>query len=125
MSSIETLFSTINNHTAHLLKEEISFWNEQQEIKNGADDYLDNIKDILNQTHACKEGKECILRIGHASGWRFITGAWTEHLDIFYDKIVPRSRPSNDKYLQYPFPKSRRIDEEGGYVFGFVKLSLL
>lgn len=125
MSSIETLFSTINNHTTHLLNEEISFWNDQQDTKNGADDYLDNIKDIQKQALACKEGKECILRIGHASGWRFITGAWTEHLDIFYDKIVPRSRPGNDKYIQYPFPKSRRIDEDGGFVFGFVKLSLL
>ena len=72
----------------------------------------------------CQEGKECVLRLGHASGWRFITGAWTENLDNFKSEIVPASRPKNFNYEQYVFPKSRRLDEDGD-IFGFVKLELL
>ena len=124
MKSLETLFNTVNQHTIRLLEEEISFWNEQSRTKKGAEQYIEQIKDILHQSRSCIPDKECVLRLGHASGWRFITGAWTETLPSFNHVIVPKARPKNDIYSQYPFPKSRRIDEEDGYVFGFVKLSL-
>ena len=90
----------------------------------GAEDYLERMNEILQQFNSCIQGKECILRIGHASGWRFITGAWAEQLDNFKDIIVPASRPGNHKYQQYDFPKSRRLDEDSD-IFGFVKLSIL
>jgi hypothetical protein len=62
--------------------------------------------------------------LGQAIGWRFITGAWTETLDedIFYREIVPMARFKNERYSNYVFPKSRRIDDES-YVFGFLKLT--
>ena len=63
-----------------------------------------------------------MLRIGHGSGWRFITGAWSEQLKNF-NEIVNASRPNSYRYTQYDFPKSRRIDEDGD-VLGFVKLSM-
>ena len=74
---------------------------------------------------ACQTN-ECILRIGQASGWRFVTGAWLEDIDKHYfnNVIVPLCRPKNDRYRGYPFPKSRRIDESSN-VFGFVKLTAL
>lgn len=124
MHSTETLFSTINHHTAKLLQDEIDFWKSVSKYKDGAGDYIDNIRDILQESQKCLEGKECILRLGHASGWRFITGAWSEGLACFKEKIVPFARPKNFRYQEYDFPKSRRIDEDGGYVFGFVKLTL-
>jgi hypothetical protein len=54
-----------------------------------------------------------------------MTGAWTEKLNNFSDLVIPCSRPKNDeKYQEYDFPKSRRIDEDSD-VFGFVKLTQL
>jgi len=70
-----------------------------------------------------KPGKSCILRIGHASGWRFITGAWTESLRNFKDAVIPASRPNYKSYAEYDFPKTRRLDEDS-YIFGFVKFTL-
>ena len=78
---------------------------------------------ILAEINSCEKGKECVIRIGHASGWRFITGAWTEELENFHDVVIPASRPKNFNYTEYDFPKSRRIDEESD-VLGFVKLKL-
>ena len=78
---------------------------------------------MLEQTQSCEAEKECVLRIGHGSGWRFITGAWTENLDYFYSVVVPVSRPKNFKYEQFDFPKTRRVDDECE-LLGFVKLSI-
>lgn len=125
MENVHSLFELINNHTKKLVNDEILYWQEMQNGKyEGTEDYLNNIRYILQEINACQLGKECVLRIGHASGWRFITGAWTEQLDNFKTDIVPASRRGNDKYRQYDFPKSRRLDEDGD-IFGFVKLSLI
>jgi CRISPR type III-A-associated RAMP protein Csm5 len=125
MRSIPVLFETINNHTLGLLNSEIDYWRERE-----ADDdtekvslYIERINEVLKQAKACTKSKECVLRIGHGSGWRFITGAWTENLDNFYSVVVPASRPKNFKYEQYDFPKTRRVDDECE-LLGFVKLSI-
>lgn len=125
ISDIHSLFEIINNHTKKLVNDEIQYWQEMLNGKyEGAEDYLNNMRYILQEIDSCQLGKECVLRIGHASGWRFITGAWTEQLDNFKRDIVPASRRGNDRYRQYDFPKSRRLDEDGD-IFGFVKLSVL
>jgi hypothetical protein len=65
------------------------------------------------------------LRIGHASGWRFITGAWSEQLPFFDSSVVNAARSGNaSKYSEYSFPKSRRTASDGD-LMGFVKLSML
>ena len=128
MQSMQTLFATINNHTISLLEEELEYWNDISKEMSGAESYIEFIEDILREAEETQCGKECILRIGHASGWRFTTGAWTEKLDCFDNRIVPMSRPNNPRYTQYDFPKSRRVYEiEGGEVdiLGFVKLTLM
>lgn len=123
--SISSLFELINEHTGKLVKDEINYW---KEVVNagyvGAEDYLENMSLIWDEVKACNKGKECVLRIGHASGWRFMTGAWPENLNNFEHLIVPAARPKNSNYQQYDFPKSRRLDEDSD-IFGFVKLSLL
>lgn len=123
--SISSLFELINEHTGKLVKDEINYW---KEVVNagyvGAEDYIENMSLIWDEVKACNKGKECVLRIGHASGWRFMTGAWPENLKNFEHLIVPAARPKNSNYQQYDFPKSRRLDEDSD-IFGFVKLSIL
>ena len=123
MKSIPVLFETINNHTLNLLKSEIEYWEERKENDelNKVSLYIKRIKEVLKQAEACHKGKECVLRIGHGSGWRFITGAWTEYLDNFSSVVIPASRPKNFKYEQYGFPKTRRVDDKCE-LLGFVKL---
>lgn len=125
MADIPSLFAMINQHTRQLVEKEIQLWKEQYGNYIGQDDYVANMEDILDSVTSCNNN-ECVLRLGQAIGWRFITGAWTEMIDedLFYDKIVPIARPNNWKYSGYDFPKSRRIDDES-YLFGFVKMTHL
>ena len=125
MSSVDSLFKCINAQTKRRVDSEISYWEDYitESGKNGADDYIANLKSIKARVNSCREGKECVLRIGQGIGWRFITGAWAENLENFED-YIPKIRPKNDKYSQYDFPKSRRIDDES-YLLGFVKLTLV
>jgi len=126
MSSIPELFKTINAHSVKLLKEELDYWEERKSLDDSdkVSLYMEKINDILAIAQNCVIGKECVLRVGHGSGWRFITGAWSEQLENFASLIVNISRPSNNKYEQYDFPKTRRVDDECE-LLGFVKLSIL
>jgi len=120
VASINDLFRMINEHTRQLVKDEISIWRDVDKF--GGEDYIEEMKKILSVINDCSEGEACVLRIGHASGWRFITGAWAEELRNFKDEVIPASRPRFRDYEEYIFPKTRRLDEDS-YIFGFVKLS--
>lgn len=125
LQSIPSLFKTINTHTIALLESEIEYWKEREnsDSSDKVNLYIKRIASILKAAKQCSEGKQCVLRIGHGSGWRFITGAWTECLNNFYDLVVPASRPNNDKlYKKYDFPKTRRVNEDCE-LLGFVKMS--
>lgn len=120
IANINMLFHLINCHTKSLLDTEIDYWSNVE--KTGADDYISALETIREKIDLDNKNS-CVLRIGHGSGWRFLTGAWTEKLSNFVDLVIPCSRPKNDeKYQEYDFPKSRRIDEDSD-VFGFVKLT--
>ena len=121
VSSTGDLFNMINEHTRQLVEKEMNYWNEVD--KSDGDDYVEEMKKISQEINQCEAGKSCVLRIGHASGWRFITGAWTEEFRNFKDVVVPASRSNHRVYEQYDFPKTRRLDEES-YVLGFVKLTI-
>ena len=123
VSSISNLFMLVNSHTRKIVSEEIDFWKQMEQTRTGADPYITALEDILDSINGCNEGKECILRLGHGSGWRFITGAWSEELENF-DLVKNASRPKNHLYEEYDFPKSRRADEDGD-LLGFVKLSVM
>lgn len=120
MEELPSLFKLINKHTAKLVDEEIEYWSEID--KAGAENYLETMSDIRDEISACVPGKECVLRLGHAIGWRFTTGAWAEPLGNF-DRIVSVSRPNNRNYLDYDFPKSRRADKDGD-LLGFIKMTI-
>ena len=122
INSINDLFRLINTHTHKFVEDEIEIWDNKD--KAGGENYVSEMKNILEKINACEDGKSCVLRLGHASGWRFITGAWTEKLSNFKDTVIPASRPNNRNYAEYDFPKTRRLDEES-YILGFVKLTIL
>ena len=126
MCTVQSLFETINTHTRKLLESEIDYWKER-EPNDDSDKvalYIEKVQSILEEVNECRNGEECVLRIGHGSGWRFITGAWTERLNNFPSVVVPVSRPKNFKYEQYDFPKTRRVDDECE-LLGFVKLTIV
>lgn len=125
MSSYENLFETINEHTISLLDFEIDYWRERSDMDDSdkVECYLEKIESIKNEAQNCGKGKECVLRIGHGSGWNFITGGWARDLDNFESLVVPVSRPNNQNYSEYDFPKTRRVDDDCE-LLGFVKLSL-
>ena len=123
MRSLPELFETINSHTERLLKKEIKFWEEMSQKFAGTEDYLVGLRDLLEEVNRCESGKSCVLRLGHASGWDFITGGWAKDLNNFESRLVGKIRMNNSRYGVYPFPKSRRLDEEFE-VLGFVKMSL-
>lgn len=131
MKSLSSLFETINKHTQSLIEEEIEYWQERVDKDKGSsvEKYIAAMKDVLEEANACEVGKSCVLRIGHGSGWRFITGAWTERIVNFNSGVVPAARPNNGRYAAYDFPKTRRVsdmqEELLEYLLGFVRLELI
>lgn len=125
MSSYGSLFEAINKHTIRLLDFELKYWKERSDRDDSdkVECYLEKIESIKNKAENCSKGKECVLRIGHGSGWNFITGGWARNLDNFESLVVPVSRPNNQNYSEYDFPKTRRVDDDCE-LLGFVKLSL-
>ena len=126
MRNLNSLFQTINRHTIQLLEEEIDYWKERENAPNAGEevgDYLKRIQEMLDEAKSSAPNS-CVIRIGHGSGWRFITGAWTESLDEFHQVIVPKARPGNFKYEQFDFPKTRRVDD-ACELLGFVRLTLV
>ncbi len=129
LDSVQSLFKAINMHTSTLLKSEQDVWqdfaSERMEGAEMVNDYLDYVQVLLDKVASCTDGHSCILRIGYASGWRFITGAWTElYDDDAFEKIIMKSRPHNkDRYSEYIFPKTRRVKDDGN-LLGFVKLTI-
>lgn len=125
MSSYESLFEAINEHTIRLLDFELKYWEERSDKDDSdkVESYLEKIESIKNEAENCSKGKECVLRIGHGSGWNFITGGWARDLDNFKSLVVPVARPKSQNYREYDFPKTRRVDDVCE-LLGFVKLSL-
>ena len=121
----KSLFSIINNHTKKLLMKELEFANEISTNEDAFTGYKDTLSDLISNADNCKEN-EAILRIGFGSGWNFITGGWATDEGIMndfdYEKFLKTVRRKNyDEDV--PFPKSRKIGDEGD-MFGFVKLKI-
>lgn len=125
MQTLQKLFRTIEENTEYLVGSEIDYWKDRKNSDDSGkvSEYIDKMEEILDIAKKCQSDKECVLRIGHGSGWRFITGAWTEDFENFSSLVVPVSRPKNLNYEQYDFPKTRRVDD-ACELLGFVKLSI-
>lgn len=126
-SSIQQLFKRLNTHILKLLSSELDICNHEfvDVADSSLDDYLEHIKELKEHVQLLidQDSTQCLLRIGYGSGWRFMTGAWTESREDFYDVIVPKSRFKAENYSDYVFPKTRRLSLGDG-PFGFVKLSI-
>lgn len=127
MHDYESLFQAINSFTELLIKTEINKWESDKfSHKEVIQDYIQDLKRILNNCYECSQ-KETVLRLGHGSGWIFMTGGWINNEDFISqnvkDQIINQTRPGNNRYADYFFPKTRRMDEDGE-LMGFVKLSL-
>lgn len=127
ITNLNELFSLLNNHTASLIEEEKDIWLEDVD-NDGVTEYIEALDGVLKKVEECKKG-ECVIRVGHASGWRWTTGAWTEKIlnDENWEKLVNVSRPHNQRYDGFMFPKSRRVNSEGKEfnLLGFVKLKIV
>lgn len=132
MQSEANLLEAINSHTKRLLKEELRFWNEQEnrdyyhidtdEEQEELEYYLDFIKYILGESNSCQSGSEAIIRVGYGSGWRFMTGSWIDESRDEWDEIATIVRGDRGgRYQQYDFPKTRRVGL--GTPFGFIKIT--
>jgi CRISPR type III-A-associated RAMP protein Csm5 len=125
MNDYESLFQAINSFTRNLVEGEIDFWDEDKNLS-VVENYLDELESILKAIKNCTS-KEAVLRLGHGSGWIFMTGGWAKNEDFIadelYNQIIFQTRPGNNRYRDYFFPKTRRMDEEGE-LLGFVKLSM-
>jgi CRISPR type III-A-associated RAMP protein Csm5 len=132
MQSEDNLLNTINAHTIRLLKEELIFWNEQEnrtyyhidtdEEQEELEYYLDYIKYALRESNRCQNNCEAIIRVGYGSGWRFMTGSWIDEGGSEWEKIAAIVRNDRgDRYKQYDFPKTRRVGL--GTPFGFIKIT--
>lgn len=129
LCSIDALLDVINNHTETLLTDEINIFKSKDVdtlSEEKVNSYIEQLKYLLNIVNACKGTHSAIMRMGHGSGWRFMTGAWLERLsDNDFDAIVNKARPGNMKrYADYNFPKSRRLEEDECEPLGFVKITL-
>ena len=62
------------------------------------------------------------LRCGEFS-FVFQQSHLVSNLTLFENIVVPVSRPNNQNYREYDFPKTRRVDDDCE-LLGFVKLSL-
>lgn len=124
LNSLESLFQIINEHTIQMLDFEIDYWERRQDhdTSGKTDNYLKQIEEIRSSAQKCIPGS-CVLRIGYGSGWRFITGDWTRKAVSFKSDIVVNARLRNYNYVQYNFPKTRKVDSFCE-LFGFVKLTI-
>jgi len=126
----KTLMRIVNNHTISLLKQEVDFWEPDEQVPEQFTRYMeDNIKELLSIAEACDEN-EAILRLGGNSGWDFITGgwikkAWKEEIidDRTYEAITREARHGRTYAFTSDFPKTRKMDMEGD-ILGFIKISV-
>jgi hypothetical protein len=88
---------------------------------------LDLIDDVYKIGEKCDIQRECILRVGAANGWDFMTGAWAKADNTLSNndwtnlKRSLRRKPYPDNM---PFPKTRKLLNDG-MPLGFVKVSIV
>lgn len=107
LKDLNSLFKLINEHTQSLVQSEMKIC----ENVTGADSLWDTLDFIDGEIEACGPG-ECVMRMGNASGKRFITGGILEYFNFDQNAI----------------PKTRRIEileDDSHAVLGFVKLSII
>ena len=123
LNDLPVLCDEINKHTSWLIDKELTFWKEQQYEHAAIDQYISFMEDIQKQLNEIEADKEMILRLGHGSGWNFITGGWTKYLEnILNDHEYDELFDFLGKKDALMFPKTRKMDSIGE-LLGFIKIS--
>lgn len=128
LKSIEDLFDACNRYTAKMLELELDFFSEELNLDNDRIlyDYIGIIKSLLNEVKSISKNS-CIVRMGHGTGYRFMTGN-----KILSEKIEDDDLESifqsirNDwrnRYRDYFHTKSRKLTSTGSPL-GFVRLKM-
>lgn len=116
---LHTLFRLANAFTERLVSDEINYWTTKADAPEGFDEYVPELKGLLETTKNCSEN-ECVLRLGWGSGFRSMTGDWQGEMhDDDYDALVNSLR--SRKYEGLMFPKTVRFSG-AGVPMGFIKL---
>ncbi len=128
LENAEILFKRINQHTQHLLNEEIGFWKEEAslgDISELGEGLQKRIEDLHAEVERCT-ANECILRVGAGSGWLFMTGGWAKNKELINDDLWEqiRRRIQRKTYDDAPAPKTRKFTD-GSLPFGFVQISFI
>ena len=124
MNNLSVLFNEINKHTAWLVEKEILFWKEEEFSHDAIDQYLSFLEDIQTQLNELDTDREMILRVGHGSGWHFITGGWAKYLEnLLSDEEFRQLSSLLGKRGASTFPKTRKM-ESIGELLGFIKISI-
>lgn len=128
LNSLQELFEITNSQTKTVLECEKDFWKDINDIT--VNSYLDTCSELLDKIKAIEKNKEnsCILRLGFASGYNFMTNKWTDFLSGDIQNQIAKN--VNSKYHGGLFPKSRRINIIGNdrymkvNLLGFIKLTI-
>ena len=120
VQAIEDLCKLVNVHTRCLLQEENDLW----ENVDGSHNYISQINDQIAAIDECGS-HSCVLRLGFGSGWRFITGAWSEGFKYPQDQPARMGSKPGDP-IRPPITRSVDDEQDGGEyvdnILGFVKL---
>jgi len=124
--NVTALFQKIHNHNKELLEKQLEYFKEDLEDNLFMDANVgENIIDQLKNFRENLKENEYLMRMSAGSGWDFMTGAWLKAIsnDDEWEKIK-EFLVRNRKYMDFPFPKTRRITSEYKLP-GFVKLRLI
>lgn len=106
--------------TTHTIETELTFLNG----KKGIDGLPQFYKGLQKQLEDLKDN-EIIIQTAWGAGWRGMTGQLLEQNDLTRERRKQLRLASQEKYLNFPFPKSRRLANENGrnLPMGWVKLT--
>ncbi len=120
--TLKDLFEEVNKHSARLIDEEIRLY-EKLDFPREVEGFVDNLIAIEKAILQADENS-CVLRLGFGTGYRNMTGDWTEDR---LDKNL-RTRLSDavrgKRYSDFEMPKTRKI-VSGGQPLGYVQLTFM
>lgn len=121
LESFESLFYSINKHTADYIDKEIEFFTKYQQAEETLE-IIKSLKDIKAQIPTEEKPKVCVLKMSAGSGFHSITGDWM--YDNHIEPYDAHPHPLTKKLIPY---KTRKIVELNNHLseMGFVKLTMI
>lgn len=120
--TLKKLFQEVNKHSVRLIGNEISLY-ENLDFPQELDGFVDNLLEI-EKIMLQSPGNSCVLRLGFGTGYRNMTGDWTEDRLDKNLRIRLSDSIRGKRYSDYPMPKTRKI-VSGGQPLGYVQLTIM